>query len=376
MPEARCDIVLIQESGALSQDWVSDASSCVVFGPSEYNAPAIILTNTAAKSCVWHREDVNYSALGLTMHGINTVLVSIYLPDSGKSDSHLEGAITVLDNILEEVWTSQPWQCLIMGGDANVYVPPVEGVIGSACDGRVWNHRSMLLNQLVAKWSINWTSTFNTAELGTTYTHMSYSTKEMSIIDYVWVGTNSGATFSSTTEVMHHHAISSDHYPIIMKIYLGSKPRRKKAHVYRIKCNFQDTRVSNQFAALMTPDSDEDEHHTLESFGNHIQKSMSAAADQEQLCNIRPNIPMRTLVADALAAIAVATPGHQTHLALKDLNRRKKHIKQRKASEHFAQHGLLAPREDKSVTKTLQPLFVNGELTFDSSLWETEFRAL
>ncbi len=32
MHEARSDIVLIQESGALCQEWTSDATACVVFG--------------------------------------------------------------------------------------------------------------------------------------------------------------------------------------------------------------------------------------------------------------------------------------------------------------------------------------------------------
>ncbi len=151
MHEARSDIVLIQESGALCQEWTSDSTACVVFGGCVYNAPAIILSNTAAKFCSWNRSDVNYSALGLTMHGVSTVLLSIYLPDSGKSDSLFEAAITTIDNSLDEIWSSQPWQCLIMGGDANVHVLPVDDVIGPACDGSAWNHRSMLLYQLAAK---------------------------------------------------------------------------------------------------------------------------------------------------------------------------------------------------------------------------------
>lgn len=376
MQEANCDIILLQESGSLSQDWTTDASSCVVFSSSTYNSPAIILSNTTAKTCVWHREDENLCAVGLTWHGINTVLISVYLPDSGKPDTLFSDAITVLDNMLDEIWISQPWECMIMGGDANVHVHPVEGVIGAACDGRAWDHRSMMLFQLVAKWGFSWTSTFNTAELESTYTHMSYSTKAISILDYVWIGTNTGTTVSAKCEVMHHQAVCSDHYPIITKILLGTKHKKKKTAVHRRKCNFQDIRVSNRFAALMTSDSDEAEQQTLETFGNHIVKSMTSAAHNELLCNTTPTVPMRILVAEESAAVRCANPGLNTHIALKFLNKRKKQIKQRKASEHFAKHGLCAPREDKSVAKTLQPLFVGDKLTFDCNLWEAEFRTL
>jgi len=119
-----------------------------------------------------------------------------------------------------------------------------------------------------------------------------------------------------------------------------------------------------------------DAEYTLESFGNSIQNSMKVASACELQHNITPVVPIRVMVEDFLLAVRVAEPGIQQHLAIKALNTQKEHIKQQKAITHCLAHGLTAPREDKTTTNTLQPLLINGSLTFDSALWEVEFRML
>ena len=108
--------MLLQELGNLNESWLSDGwilyrsvkSGCLV-------------RSSAAAEVSWARtEHPNFTAI---MTKNRTLFISIYMPDCEKPLAKFLGVLSDLASLLDELWMSDPWHVICIGGDLNACHP-------------------------------------------------------------------------------------------------------------------------------------------------------------------------------------------------------------------------------------------------------------
>ena len=364
----RCDFVLLQESGSLEK--IDEDDKLMRIGPLVPRGPSIVAGKRWASHCLYQAAELHFAAgLFELAVGTNTLLISLYLPDSWKTMEQWQEAINSLDKFLSETWETRPWQALLVGGDFNCTFPRSPSM-GDLVSGRAWDERCSDLLSLAARWQWEWSSTF--AEFMYPYTHIHKSSKVTNVLDYICSSTVAGTKLSIDCHIDHLMNINSDHFPIFMRCDLNRPRVRPKAPSRPLRWTPHNIAQVNRFQALVSDGCSSSLN--LESFCSVIQNAVAAT--------LPPRVPkaqalnLSTACAAEVEAVkAASTPLQRLH-ALKILNSKKRNFIRSAKIDAFQKGCLQAPRLDKMALKKTLPLSVQGTLTFDAVLWDQEFRML
>jgi hypothetical protein len=152
--EGCADAALLQEVRSLNEvDIVAASPTLRMFRNLERDGTAIVVNSAWSKQCAWTRSGQQNTAVMIHRDGQKLLFICVYLPDSVKSVGVFEDAVNELDGVLEEIWTSDPWNSICIAGDLNCEMVPVVGVLGHNCSGISWSNREGLLLDLSQKTS-------------------------------------------------------------------------------------------------------------------------------------------------------------------------------------------------------------------------------
>jgi hypothetical protein len=129
------------------------------------------------------------------------MFISLYLPDKGKGDGCFEALLGGLEQLLHESWLSTPWSGLVVGGDFNANLAPMDGLVGCSCRyNNTLTYRAERLMLFAKHWHIDWSSAFMTHD-SDAYTHMRYNTKACSVLDYICVDGSVGFPMANSAKL-------------------------------------------------------------------------------------------------------------------------------------------------------------------------------
>ena len=86
--------------------------------------PAILIHRDVKHDVKHHVVDPGFALYVCEIHGINTLLVSLHLPDRGnieRTHTSIHDVIARLDDALSSSWVAAPWSLGLLGGDFNMH---------------------------------------------------------------------------------------------------------------------------------------------------------------------------------------------------------------------------------------------------------------
>ena len=335
-----------------------------------------------------------FGLIVLEAEGVRQIFLNLHLPDDGTLRDRglsLEGVLEDICVVLQNWWVAAPWQHLVCLGDFNTVHPGDLACTTVALpDSSIVRHtaRAALILAFCTKWQISWHASVSEevrfshqplhAASSHHHTHVHKVSKNGRVIDYMCCASISGHPGSLKYDVHPELAIFSDHWPLIGTYSFagpGSEVARPKSRSGRPRLRpIKGIKCTNRFAELMETRVDE-----VSGLADFTECVYSAHRDAVLECgeSLPPSLCSMSALNEITRVELDQAPDNVSRvLILRQASISKKAVLKNRLTEKFVRSALTAPREDRSTSRArVHPLRIGDEDTFDTTRWETEFRA-
>ena len=344
----RFHIGLIQECGPLLG---CKGGHVVIASDASDRTPAVVVHRAFASKILKSEFGRHHAAVKLSSLDGDAVFLSMYLPDTSKSFESFAAAVSDIDNCLVSFGTHSR---IIVGGDADVQLPPCDLLVGPAVSGSYANDRGNILLCLAAKWNLEWTSTFS--DQTPCWTIELKNTKEHLVLDYVL-----SCGGSCRTKIMYDWDYNSDHRPLSCEFSIRQPTKRTRRKDF-------STPVAKKYISECLGASDLAlRFHTVPEFQACLGKQVQNAP------TFHVNKPPQPLeLKNAFAALSCADEGVESVHAARHLYRVKCRLLDTDKAHNFAKNATKIVVKQSQIQRTTDKLRCENELTEDRSKWSSE----
>ncbi len=222
---AKYGFVLLQEKGVLDKhSGISRGHEVVCMeGDDVDRCPAVIVHRALVPRIVGTRIWRRVVGVRLRTHNAaDLILISLHIPDTGKSACAFDHAIRELDDTIVSLCSvgDRPWR-LVVGGDFNAEISADMATVGPCVSGpgdMTHALRESALKAFAQKWNLGWPSTWATTS-GEHWTIHRKPTKRKSVLDYVWASN----LLQVRTNIRYDLDFNADHRPMEIFVTEGAK---------------------------------------------------------------------------------------------------------------------------------------------------------